>query len=412
MLCLYTAEAAFLPPVQAAGTQRATPRAREVFLGFSNKLFDDLQGASSRAAEKERLLLEPNSRPMRPPSEKRANSGRGFGAGASSKNANKGARKRPRKADSKDTGASNNGKVTEAENYVHALHELRKRTLTESGVVMLPQALAGETARALREEVIEEIAEAREAVRHDPAVSTSRFHVPVEQPTRAFTLLPFLRTRSDSVDPPTAAPPNGPILRAVQELLGPRAPLGKLFGSMCDGDDSVLYDFYALRTEPGSLRQQIHSDTPHQKVPPLFAAFIALQDVSIEMGPTVFLPGTHTRTSQRLQFDHGVYNGGRDEMLAAAKSEYGLLKSGDLVLFDMRTLHAGNANLVDGGSTRYFLCITFRNTKANAVDLGHVPCIRPGFVDKFTLGDIHEQLELSAPFSFVGDGLPVSPAIV
>ena len=46
---------------------------------------------------------------------------------------------------------------------------------------------------------------------------------------------------------------------------------------MCGGDDAELYDLVGLRTEPGAARQPIHFDTPYQKVPGLFCAFIALQ---------------------------------------------------------------------------------------------------------------------------------------
>ena len=40
----------------------------------------------------------------------------------------------------------------------------------------------------------------------------------------------------------------------------------------------------ALRTEPGSARQPVHWDTPFQAVAPLYTAFVALQDVTIDMG--------------------------------------------------------------------------------------------------------------------------------
>eukprot|EP00622_Pseudochattonella_farcimen_P000158 FR734599.1.p1 GENE.FR734599.1~~FR734599.1.p1 ORF type:complete len:131 (+),score=14.53 FR734599.1:195-587(+) len=110
------------------------------------------------------------------------------------------------------------------------------------------------------------------------------------------------------------------------------------------------------------------------------------------MGPTAFIKGTHKQTAARLMFDKGVDNGERDKMLSEAKAEYALLKAGDAVVFDMRTLHAGNSNLLDGGSTRYFLCITFRNPEANDVELAHVPCIRAGFKDRLTLSEVRREL--------------------
>ena len=80
------------------------------------------------------------------------------------------------------------------------------------------------------------------------------------------------------------------------------------------------------------------------------------------------------------------------------------------MLFDMRVLHAGAANLEGLGDTRLFLCLTFRNERtasAHGQDLGHVPCLRPGFKDQFALGDIRGQLASESPFTAWGDGLAV-----
>jgi len=345
-------------------------------------------GASGRRADVEAELLAPNTQEMTEPNPKRArSSGGGFGG---------------RQKGGSARGAAGFGSTSSrAETTEEKLETLRAQTLTEDGVVLIKGGLERETALALREAVIDEIKRAREAVRLDPAASPSRFHVPVEQPTRAFTLLPFRDEASAA-----AGHANGPIIQAMRELLGRDAAVGNLFGRMCDGSDSQLHDFYALRTEPGSARQQVHFDTPFQKTPPLFAAFIALQDVTIEMGPTVFLPKTHTRTAARKAFDGGIYDGRRDAMLAKARSNYALLSAGDLVMFDMRTLHAGTANQLEKGSTRYFLCVTFRNLKANDVELGHIPCIRAGYVEKFNLGEIRDELDCEMPFSAAGDGLP------
>ena len=71
------------------------------------------------------------------------------------------------------------------------------------------------------------------------------------------------------------------------------------------------------------------------------------------MGTTVFIPGTHLNTAQRRDTMEGQYDNRRDEALAKAQSRYALLKAGDAVCFDMRTLHAGTANfpLEEGGGS-------------------------------------------------------------
>eukprot|EP00966_Prymnesium_polylepis_P065027 1508973-Prymnesium_polylepis.1 len=175
------------------------------------------------------------------------------------------------------------------------------------------------------------------------------------------------------------------------------------------------------------------------QVPGLFCAFIALQDVHYSMGTTVFLPGTHKNGAQRKAFVEGQYDGKRDSMLAKASSRYTALKvrggrllsstpqpsaprpnprhkhnpepgpspersllheppspqpsssssshtcaarralqAGDAVFFDMRTLHAGTANLApeEGGGQRLLFILTFRNRKAREA-LGHAPNLRP-----------------------------------
>ncbi|KAJ8605388.1 hypothetical protein CTAYLR_002406 [Chrysophaeum taylorii] len=275
----------------------------------------------------------------------------------------------------------------------------RAKVLAREGVLKMP-GLGRDTAAKLRAAVLSEIDEAREAVKLRPETSMSRFHAREEQKLRSFVLLPL--RRDEGLD--------DPIVSATAELLGEGTPLGDLYEKLC-GPEAVLYDFYGLRTEPGSFRQPIHSDTPFQRVPPLYASFVALQDVDLDMGPTTFLPGTHTETDARLDFDVGMLDGRRDAMLAKAKPKFALLEAGDLVIFDMRVLHFGAANHPDKGATRIFLNLTFRNPRANADNLGHIPCIRPGFVNRFTLRDIRCQLKSDAPFDRAGTGLPpLSPA--
>ena len=105
------------------------------------------------------------------------------------------------------------------------------------------------------------------------------------------------------------------MVTKARELLSSEKSLSGLFGGMCNGPASELYDFYALRTEPGSARQAVHSDTPHQDIPGLFYAFVALMGVTMEMGGTMFIPKINTRTKGRRRFD----GGDKDEMLRKAK---------------------------------------------------------------------------------------------
>ena len=272
----------------------------------------------------------------------------------------------------------------------------RWRSLKRDGILKIEGACAPATASLLREYVVEGVDKARRAVleANDPAdESMKRFHATTEQPSRS-----FFKPR---LDDPT-------IHAGLNELLREDSKLGDLFALACGGDDAVFYDYNALRTEPGCARQPVHFDTPFQETPPLFTAFVALQTVTAAMGATLFLPGTHLRCPSRREFDESRSGTERrDAMLRAADARYALLEPGDVTIFDMRLLHCGTKNLVAdaGGRTRYFLNFTFCNPRADQSDLGHVPCIRPGYERRMTLRDARAELLCPSPFAALGDGL-------
>ena len=69
----------------------------------------------------------------------------------------------------------------------------------------------------------------------------------------------------------------------------------------------MLQEIACLISEPGSRTQPLHPDTPYTSSPPLYAAFVALQDIDIEMGPTVYLPGTQTREVRLTPLPRLIY---------------------------------------------------------------------------------------------------------
>ena len=66
------------------------------------------------------------------------------------------------------------------------------------------------------------------------------------------------------------------------------------------GEAGVLQELACLTSEPGSAQQPLHPDTPWTPIPSAYTAFIALQDVDVEMGPTLYLPGTQTKEARAL----------------------------------------------------------------------------------------------------------------
>ena len=217
-----------------------------------------------------------------------------------------------------------------------------------------------------------------------------RFHSDVaERPLRSFLLTPLDEPRCHA---------------GLRGLLASGSPLGDVFERACGGDDAQFYDFNALRTERGSPRQPVHWDTPFQERPPLYTAFVALQRVTREMGATLFLPGTHALDDgTRRGFDAG--GAAKRAALEGARVFDGVLEPGDVTIFDMRVLHCGQPNLADLGDQRFFLNFTFCNPRADCSDLGHAPCIRPGYARRMTLADVRAQLASAAPFADLGDGL-------
>lgn len=156
-------------------------------------------------------------------------------------------------------------------------------------------------------------------------------------------------------------------------LLGTEAKLGNLFREMLFGGDeddvsgrgdkadSEMFDWSSFTSDPGSARQPVHPDNRFQPEPPILTAFVALQDVTEAMGPTIFLPGTHTALAHD-QFNNVCSPGDKDELLATSSYEKAIISKGDTVVFDPRCLHCGDANMSES-SRRVLLYVSFRNPR-------------------------------------------------
>ena len=74
---------------------------------------------------------------------------------------------------------------------------------------------------------------------------------------------------------------------------------------------------------------------------PLYTFFIALQDVTFEMGHTVFLPRTHIPEAHILWNTNQKQ---KEKFISCNTAVESNLKRGDVVIFDSRILHCGTAN--------------------------------------------------------------------
>ena len=226
--------------------------------------------------------------------------------------------------------------------------------LEKDGVVRINSALSATTAAKLRAELLERRENAYAHV--DGGGDWKPYFgdlVLKDGKKRCDLLLPLVGNRG--------------VQLALRELLvgeGSTPPLlYELFSSTLS-DDAVLYELSALISEPGSQRQMIHADNENQEngCVPLLTVFVSLQEVTPEMGGTVFLPATHTAEKHD---EFACIGDPRDTLLRTTPTVVGLLGPGDASLYDSRVFHCGGANQLDGGSTRAIFYFSFLNPDAD-----------------------------------------------
>lgn len=249
------------------------------------------------------------------------------------------------------------------------------RTLREDGVVRLNGVLSSTSAAILREEILECRTAAYAAISGGDDEWRKYFADVLLKENRCDLLLPLKGSRG--------------IQTALHELLV-SSNLSNILVTALGGDDATLYELAALISEPGSPRQPVHPDNPHQEHPPLLTVFVALQDITSQMGPTSFIPNTHTAAAH-AKFDDISQ---RDAFLQNSSSVVALLKSGDASLFDSRTMHCGGANDGLEGATRVLLYASFRNPRATE-PIGNVGSMMKG-VKCMTLRELKTKLAAGA----------------
>jgi ectoine hydroxylase-related dioxygenase (phytanoyl-CoA dioxygenase family) len=150
-----------------------------------------------------------------------------------------------------------------------------------------------------------------------------------------------------------------PVRYAVYALLG---TLGPLFAALL-GDDALLYELAALISDPQSPEQPFHPDLPFVdgQGRAVLTAFVALQPIDELMGPTRFVPGSHTTES------HAAFNAADEATklgyLRSQPVALGILDAGDCTLFDARTIHCGGANLSPHRRVVFYLSFHARHAE-------------------------------------------------
>ena len=144
-----------------------------------------------------------------------------------------------------------------------------------------------------------------------------------------------------------------PVCRAMRAALDALRPT--LVGTL--GEDAELVELAALVSDPHATRQPVHPDTaftPGEHAP-ILTAFLALQAVDERMGPTVFLPRTHTADAHTAFSDEA----GKASLLQQTPHGVALLNEGDAAVFDSRLLHCGGGN--ESRKRRVLFYFSFRS---------------------------------------------------
>lgn len=232
---------------------------------------------------------------------------------------------------------------------LHADDNILPATAVQNlGVTKLPGILSLETAEELLGFVLQEFHDSCAAAVDDPVLQRDRFSAGLLQQRSG---VDHHQTRWD------LKLPLAPVVRkALRELL--RSQLGEAIMSLAGGADAELWELAAIISAPGAVSQVVHRDTKYSVQPCLFTVLVALQDVSQDMGPTRFLPGSHTEE------EHLLYDTDPLAYLCGARSAVAILGTGDGSLFDSRLLHCGGANRSE--KNRVLLTVTFRHVHSPA----------------------------------------------
>ena len=139
------------------------------------------------------------------------------------------------------------------------------------------------------------------------------------------------------------------VSEATATLL--RGPLGAALDALV-GPEAQFWECAALISEEGAPAQTVHGDTFWDAEPCLYTAFVALQDIDPELGPTLFFPGSHLSADAQDDLeDDGP------SALDAFEAEIGVMRAGACTLYDGRLLHAGQPNTQ---GTRVLFYVSFK----------------------------------------------------
>jgi ectoine hydroxylase-related dioxygenase (phytanoyl-CoA dioxygenase family) len=227
------------------------------------------------------------------------------------------------------------------------------KVLQKDGVVRIDGVLTNEMADTMRDFVLTLRAKSEEDIKAGTVRAMDRFANVLLRHNRCDLKIPLGSTEVNTALHHVLC--QSPVRQTIEELLTPNA---------------VLYELASLISDPGSQRQVVHPDNPcspdlKDTEPVLLTCFMALQDIDMSMGPTVWLPKTHTLEAHTKFRDETVGAGDaaspKDTLLRTTPSVLGILPKGSCAIFDSRLLHCGSAN--QSGMSRALFYFSFKNPR-------------------------------------------------
>ncbi len=277
------------------------------------------------------------------------------------------------------------------------------KIITDEGLVRIDNVLSSNTANQLRQYVYELRHQSEQDVMSGKVQPIQRFAHVLLKHNRCDLTIPL--GGGDHGDDNDIMKKNEIVTVALSEILI-QSPVGAIISALF-GNDATLHEFSCLMSDSGSQRQVLHPDTPvvdDGKGAVLYTCFIALQDVTVDMGPTTWLPRTHTKeihdrfkdsTAVKVGDVDGDSSSGsfispKDHLIKTQPAVLGLLPRGSCVIFDSRVLHCGTANR--SNDSRALFYFSFKNPRVVGYS-GNPASIRKELGNaKVTLGSLMEDL--------------------
>lgn len=147
--------------------------------------------------------------------------------------------------------------------------------LRDTGVVRVNSVIQSDVVNQLVSFIQEELADSIHAVTANEVQPLDRFSNMLSSNNRWDLKLPL---------------DNPIILNALRKSFSRQASVSKILTSLVT-ERGELFELAAFCTSSGAASQVVHADTLWSKHPALYTCAIALQDVTEDMGPTLFLPG-------------------------------------------------------------------------------------------------------------------------